>query len=183
MITTEGLPSSHELILAPRDKQLLLVFESVEYRSAKDRLQQYVSLLGFNNVEQARIVEQVMSRALACGDPDRLMREAMQGLHQLLAGRARRELATDGEDSIVWRSTNWRAAAWMSFSHPPKCSLTEFERGATFRLSSIPPMERRSMVPEAIEYIRCRGIWRSFVAWLLDKRAPSRLSFGRMPGK
>lgn len=184
MITTEGLlPGSYELIRAPRDKQLLLVFESVEYRSAEARLQQYLSLLGFNEVEQARLVEQTMSRALACGDPHRLMRAVVQGLHQLLAVRAQRALATDGEDSMVWRSTSWRAAAWMMFSHPPKHGPTEFEGDGNSRLSSLPPMERRSMVPEAIEYIPCRATWRSLVAWLLDKRAPSRLSFGRMPGK
>lgn len=65
----------------------------------------------------------------------------------------------------------------------------EYERArrdqylASPHFTSMPPIERRSMVPKQFEYISLGGLWRSLVACLRGKTAPAELSLGRIPGK
>jgi hypothetical protein len=51
------------------------------------------------------------------------------------------------------------------------------------QVTSMPPIERRPMVPKEIEYLTLPWLCRSLLAWLLRKRAPAQLSFGKIPGK
>lgn len=184
---TAAFPSK---IPVPEDKPSLRVLESPEYQRAKARLELYLTLLGFDDEQRSRSVEHVMSRAVAYGNPDSAMQNVVQELHRFLASRARPHGLQYAEDSSVWRSVEWRTGAWLAGQNretypnaPNQRSLKSFEDIGSTRFSSMPPIERRHMVPEKIEYISCRGIWRSVVAWLRDKTPQAQLSYGKIPPK
>ncbi|HET8563972.1 MAG TPA: hypothetical protein VFM35_08890 [Candidatus Binatia bacterium] len=131
-----------------------------------------------------------MSHAVTYGNPDSSMQDVVRELDRFLASRARPHALQYAEDASVWSSVQWRVGAWLAGQDretypnaPNQRSLKSFEDIGSTRFSSMPPIERRHMVPEKIEYISCRGIWRSLVAWLRDKPPQARLSFGKISRK
>lgn len=180
--TEQPVSSSRQLHFAPKNKQAARL-SGFEQQAAQARLQHYLTLLHFNDLERARIVEQVMSRALACDNPGRLGQNVVRELHEFFA-RGGRLQSTADDDAIAWSSIGCRASAWMRPDRPRQhISLMDFKERGSSRLSSVPPMQRRSMVPKQIEYFSFRGIWRSFRAWLLGNRDQAQFSLGRTAGK
>jgi hypothetical protein len=181
---------------APRGTQHPHDFGISEQNSAKAALERYLAFLRLTEVEQARILEQVMSRASA-GDPGRWQGEVIRELNRALASQTQADLTAerarvpfsrtgtiplDAEDSIISSSTDWCAAAWMISSHAERSVPRNFAPSGQTRLTSMPPINRRPMAPKPIEYISLRGLRRALLAWLLGK-APAPVSLGRIPGK
>jgi hypothetical protein len=184
---TAAFPSK---IPAPEDKPWSCVLDASEYQRAKAGLELYLTLSGFNDKEQSRIVEHVMSRAVAYGNADSATQNIVQELHRFLVSRGRPHALQYAEGSSVWSLIEWRAAAWLAgqaheaFPHAAnQRSVESFEAIGSTRFSSMPPIQRGHMVPEKIEYVSCRGIWRSLVAWFRDKPPQAQLSFGKIPPK
>jgi hypothetical protein len=177
--TNAYLPDSHGVFLPPRG-----IVDAPEQQRAKARLQKYLALLDCDERERAHLAEQVIRRALSRGNPDGLMRDLLLELHRALAVQVQARDNNDADVLVVWRPIDWWAVAWMrSSSNTKQWALKDGRKNGSTRLASMPPIERRPMVPDEIEYISWRGIRRSFVAWLLGKRAPAELSLGRIPGK
>jgi hypothetical protein len=167
--------------------EILPLLDSIverEHELAKATVEQYLTLLGFHDPERRRLAEQVTHRAAARRDADPLTRGALVELHRVLGGSTEIEALRETEAGALMRSSNWRAVSCMEsrFRRQEK-SLTGWDRNEYTRLSSVPPLERRGMVPEEIEYLSWRSIGRSLITWLLGKRAPAQLSLGRIAGK
>jgi hypothetical protein len=158
--------------------------EPAEDKRAKASLEQYLALLGFAEPERARVAEQVMRRIEGRGHTDRLTRAVILELHRVLAGSMQLQPGGDSELTVLLRSIHWRAATWMGFfGEAEEKLLTNLGENGSTRFSAVPPIERRPMVPAQIEYISWRRMPRSFVAWLLGKRARAQFSLGQIPGE
>jgi hypothetical protein len=200
MMNIEKKPSARPLHVsdASRERPTSRAFGISDENPAEARVQRYLAFSRLSEVERARILAQVMSRASVSGDPGRWLLEVIRELHRALASRTQTELTVErptvpfpgtgtvplnAEDSISWSSRDWRAAAWTTSSRKERPVPRIFAPSGQTHFTSTPPIKRRPMAPQTIEYISLRGLRRSLLAWLLGKRAPAPLSLGRIPGK
>jgi hypothetical protein len=195
-IRKETLPRTQNVTEAPGATQDSPALRISEQNPANPTVQRYLTFLRLREVEQTRILEQVMSRASVSGDPGRWRGNVIRELERALAGRTQTERTAQAaavpcygtgtvphntEDATVWSSSDWRAAAWTTSARAGRLPRILAPTGQP-HFTSTPPIKRRPMAPKAIEYISLRGLRRSLLAWLLGK-APAPVSFGRIPGK
>jgi hypothetical protein len=185
---TAALPSTN--VPSLEGKPSSPVSESPEYQRARSRLELYLRYLGFDDEARFHVVDQVMSRAVACGTPQSSIQNALHEVHRCLASRAQPDALPYSEGSALWGSVEWRASASLASLGDKTLSYrygqTPFGTGrdaARIRILSMPPIERRHMVPKTVEYLSCRHIGRSILAWVRDKLSQPEFSLGKIPPK